>query len=129
MRFALTILPLLVPTGCIGPDETISGYAGQRDWHLVSLGDAPYPAAASLRFPAPGEVRGQGPCNGFTATQAAPYPWIEIGPIAATRRACPDLAAETDFFAGLEAAQFAEVGGDVLILSGPEGPEMVFHAD
>jgi heat shock protein HslJ len=57
---------------------------------------------------------------------AAPYPWFEAGDIAVTRRACPDLAAETAFFDALADMTLAEVAGDALILSTPDGREMVF---
>ena len=56
-----------------------------------------------------------------------PYPWIKIENIAATKRACPDLAAESAYFTSLQAMTLSEVLGDVLILSNDEGDEMVFR--
>lgn len=56
----------------------------------------------------------------------APYPWIELGPIAVTRRACPELAMEQQFFSALGRVSLAEVNGSVLILSGET--TMVFEA-
>ena len=51
---------------------------------------------------------------------------FEIGPIGATRMACPELDAEAAFFAALRRVARAEVAGDVLILSDPGGFRMVF---
>jgi heat shock protein HslJ len=42
--------------------------------------------------------------------------------------ACPDLAAETTFFATLENMTLSEASGDTLILSNPDGRQMVFVA-
>ncbi|RVT82296.1 META domain-containing protein [Rhodobacteraceae bacterium CCMM004] len=110
------------------PDETISAYADPGAvYRLIEVDGAPAGMQATLSFPAPGAVRGTGPCNAFTAAQGVPYPWIDVGPIAATRRACPDLAAETAYFAALEAATLAEVQGGTLILSDATGPRLVFR--
>ena len=125
----LCALPFAFSLG-LCPDETISGYTDPATtWRLTELDGAPFTASATLAFPEEGEVTGTGPCNGFRAGQTLPYPWIEITGIAATRRACPDLDAETAYFAALEAMTLAEVGGDILILSTTEGREMVFTAD
>ena len=121
----LLALPLLL--GLCAPDETISGYADpEAVWRLDTLHDAPFAAEATLRFPAEGEVTGAGPCNGFTATQTLPYPWIGIGPIRATRRACPALGEEARYFDALQAATLIEVSERVLILTDEAGRESVF---
>ncbi|WP_300515924.1 META domain-containing protein [Aliiroseovarius sp.] len=112
-----------------GRDETISGYAPSGvTWSLEALGGTAYPARATISFPEEGRIIGDAPCNGYSATQSAPYPWFEAGPIAATRRACPELAEEAAFFEALARVTLAEVAGEVLILSGEDGFEMVFYA-
>ncbi|MEM6728307.1 MAG: META domain-containing protein [Pseudomonadota bacterium] len=123
------ILVLILASGC-GGDETISGYA-DRDttWRLTELDGAAFPARATLRFPEEGQMSGSGPCNSFSAAQTAPYPWFESGPIAATRRACPELQEEGAFFTALGEMQIAEVSGSVLILSNEAGRSMVFEVD
>ncbi|WGH79207.1 META domain-containing protein [Jannaschia ovalis] len=124
---ALALLLLLA--ACRG-DETISGYSDRATvWRLTELDGAPFAAPATLRFPEPSLALGAGPCNVFRAAQSAPYPWLEIGPVAATRRACPALEAETRYFAALEAMTLAEASDRVLILSDAAGREMVFVAE
>ena len=103
------------------------GAAG-HEWHLITLQDAPFDARATIRFPRRNIVEGEGPCNRFRSTNTTPYPWIELGPIAATRRACPDLAAEGAFFEALEAASVVVIDGDTMTLSDEEQPLMVFKA-
>lgn len=108
-------------------DETISGYAGVGSaWQLTALDGAPWTASGTLEFPEAGRIAGQAPCNRYFATQTAPYPWFDSGPVGASRMACPDLDAETDFFAALEAMTLSEVTGNTLILSNDAGREMVF---
>ncbi|MEM9710477.1 MAG: META domain-containing protein [Pseudomonadota bacterium] len=122
----LLILPLIL--GLCAPDETVSGYAEpDAVYGLETLGGEAVGYEAHIAFPEKGRVQGAGPCNIFSASQSVPYPWIEIGPIAATKRACPDLAGEAAFFAALEAAELVEVAGDVLILTDGAGAEAVFR--
>ena len=114
---ALAALVLLAACG----DETISTVA-DRDatFVLAAIDGAPFPARATIRFPAPDRIAGEGPCNSYSAEQSAPYPWFEPGPLAATRRACPDAAAtraEAAFFRALSLMRQAELTGDMLRLS------------
>ena len=52
---------------------------------------------------------------------------IKIEDVAATKRACPDLAAENAYFTALQSMTLSEVLGNVLILSNDAGDEMVFR--
>ena len=125
MRPAAGLAALLLVAGCA--DETVSGYAAPGPWRLATLDGQPFDAGATIAFPAAGLIEGDGPCNGYRAALRVPYPWFEIGPIAATRRACPDAAAEAAFFDALGAMRLAEAAGDTLVLSTPEGREMTFR--
>ncbi|WP_208348574.1 META domain-containing protein [Pseudaestuariivita rosea] len=123
----LLALPLVI--AACGPDETISGYADPAaTYGLVQMNGADFDATATIRFPAKGAVQGQGPCNAYLASQSAPYPWFDLGPVQATRMACPALGDETRFFENLVQMTLAEVSGDVLILSNDAGDQMVFQA-
>lgn len=113
-----------------GPDETISRFADpQASYTLISVDSEAYWPSATIRFPEPGKVTGTGPCNIFNATQRVPYPWFELGPITSTKRACPDLNAEADYFAALTEMRFAEVVGGTLLLTNETGREMVFQVE
>lgn len=102
------ILALILMMTVWQPDETLRRYgAADREWVLITLNGADFPATATIGFPARSQIAGQGPCNSYTSTNTTPYPWIEIGPIAATRRACPQLQAEAAFFDALRAARIA----------------------
>ncbi|AXI45068.1 META domain-containing protein [Sulfitobacter sp. SK012] len=128
MKFAAALISAAVLGACQG-DETVRAYgADDQIWTLTELNGEPFNAKATLLFPEPGSIAGDAPCNSYTATMSAPYPWFEAGPIAATRRACPDLATESVFLAALSAASLSEVAGDTLILSNPDGLSMVFTA-
>ncbi|MBV0913197.1 META domain-containing protein [Anianabacter salinae] len=109
-------------------DETVSGFAGGQTYALTELDGAPFPARATLGFPSEGRVAGEAPCNAYSAPQTVPYPWIRIGPIVATRRACPDLQAEAAFLGALPHMTLVEVLGGTLVLRNDAGREMVFQA-
>lgn len=115
--------------GC-SPDETISGFAKtDTTYVLTSLNGTAFVTRATINFPQEGMIAGAAPCNSYSAAQTAPYPWFAVGPIAATRMACAELAAETDFFEALAAMSIAEVNGPILLLSNITGAEMVFQAE
>ena len=125
--FRLFLLISLALAAC-QKDESLSGYADPNaTYALIELNGAPFTASANIAFPEQGVVRGQGPCNSFTGRQSVPYPWIKIENIAATKGACPDLAAENAYFTALQSMTLSEVLGNVLILSNDAGDEMVFR--
>ncbi|APE42274.1 META domain-containing protein [Sulfitobacter alexandrii] len=129
LRFLLPLTALLILGAC-DRDETVRGHGGaDREWRLVTLQGAPFDARATLSFPEEGRIAGEGPCNSYSTSNIAPYPGFDAGPIASTRRACPDLAAESAFFTMLEAATLSEVTGDTLILSDEDGALLTFKAD
>lgn len=127
MRIA-TVLAFTGILSTCGSDETISGYIDtSAEFALTEIGGVPYTARATIAFPEQGLARGTGPCNAWSATQTAPYPWLALGAIAATRRACPELAQETEYFAALAEMTLIEALGDVVLLSDDTGKEMVFR--
>jgi heat shock protein HslJ len=125
------ILALILGLTILQPDETLRSYGGgAHEWHLITLNGTEFDGTATLTFPTRNRIAGQAPCNRYNSRNAAPYPWIEIEEIAATRRACPDLQAETAYFAALKAVNVAVIDGDTLTLSDEEHPLLVFkHRD
>ena len=124
-RVAIGLACVTILNAC-GPDETVSAYAADTAYSLDGIGGIPFGARATMVF-FDGTVSGEGPCNRYSAPLSVPYPWFQLGPVTATRRACPDLEAEARFFGALSEMQFAEAQGNVLILSNEAGQEMVFR--
>ncbi|MGR3291115.1 MAG: META domain-containing protein [Paracoccaceae bacterium] len=121
------ILPILL-AACLN-DETISGYTDpDAVYHLEELGGSVFTARATISFPEQGRIAGKGPCNSYSASQNAPYPWLELGLIAATRAACSDLATERAFFQTLGQMTLIEVLGDIVILRNDARREMIFRS-
>lgn len=108
-------------------DETIRSYGGgDGTWQVVEMNGVPFEGDATLSFPKAGQVAGKGPCNRYTASMIVPYPWFEVGPIAATRMACPDLTLESAYFEALQSATLSKVAEGQLILSNDDGEVLVF---
>jgi heat shock protein HslJ len=77
-----------------------------------------------IQFGANGRVSGNSGCNRFTGTyESTEDGAIRIGPLAATRMACPEpaMAAESKFFAMLEEVRSFERNGKRLALRDSDG--------
>jgi len=81
-----------------------------------------------MTFPETGKIAGLAPCNRYSGTMEAPYPWFEAGQVVSTRMACPDMQAEAAYLAALASMTQSEVSGNILILRDDAGHEMVFKA-
>lgn len=127
LRLVLGLSLALILSACF-EDETVTGYGGDRLWSLTEIDGTSFPARATIRFGGDGKVTGQAPCNRYFTTQTAPYPWLELSPIGATKMACPELATESAYFDALSAMTLVEVSGDVMILSNEDGRKMIFTA-
>ncbi|WP_074258187.1 META domain-containing protein [Vannielia litorea] len=123
---ALSALLALTPLAAACEDETLTGYA-PGVYQLEEIDGERFEWGATLDLTEPGRISGQAPCNGYSADQAAPYPWFKPGPIVSTRRACLHLNGEAAFFKALGEVTLAEASGPVLILSNEAGREMVFR--
>ncbi|MEX0318515.1 MAG: META domain-containing protein [Ruegeria sp.] len=124
----LPILPLMALFQC-GGDETVAAYgAADRVWTLQEIDGRPLGANVTLTLPEPGQIAGKAPCNSYSGTLDAPYPWFEVKDLIATRAACPELEAEGTYFAALMVMTQSEVSGDILVLRNEAGNEMVFKA-
>ncbi len=126
-HFSLAVLVLLA---ACNEDEAVSGYVDDNTiFALQSINEQPFQASATIDLSETGKVSGEGPCNSYSAEQSAPYPWFDLGPIAATERACEDLSAEVTFFQALQSMTIAEVNGPIIILTNDAKEEMVFEAN
>ena len=122
------ILPIAALFQC-NKDETVTAYgAADQTWVLQEIGGERFDASALLHFPQEGLIAGNAPCNTYSGTLNAPYPWFGIADLTATRATCAGLEAEGLYFAALMAMTQSEVSGDVLILRNEHGHEMVFKA-
>lgn len=127
MPLRALLFATLVLSAC--SDETISGFVDtEATYRLTSIDGVPFTAPATIAFKQKGRATGTAPCNNWSAEQLVPYPWFELGPIAATKRACDRLDVEQQFFGALSEMTLAEVSGAILILSNDDGREMEFKA-
>ena len=125
MRRVAALCLALGASACAG--DTANGFGGPDTvWKLVEINGAPFDANATLRFPAQGRIAGGAPCNSYFGALGGTYPAFNVPVIGASKRACPDLPAESAYFAALNAVDRASRDGDRLILSDASGPRLVF---
>jgi len=122
-----SVLILSAILASCGPDETVSGQTEETDvWVLDTINDAPVGVEVTIAFPEEGKVVGKAPCNRYFAAQTVPLPWFKLGPIGATKMACPDLDQEHQYFELLTAMTTSEIQGNVLILRSDTGQSLVY---
>lgn len=129
-RLGFACLLVLLALGACRRDETVTAYgAADKIWRLTEIDGTPVSYTATLRFPEPGQIAGDAPCNSYSGAMTVPYPWFDAEKIVSTQLACPDIEAEVTYLATLTEMTLSEVLGDTLILSTPESRKMVFKAD
>jgi heat shock protein HslJ len=113
------ILPLVLAAGCASqPPATTETRAVQSpavdlagtSWKLEDLGGTPAlpGVGVTLEFPEIGKASGRASCNRFMGTVEIAGSSIEFGPLAATKMACIDDAANAQEVRYLDALQKAE---------------------
>lgn len=105
-----------------------SGLAGIR-WKPVYIGAEQVPADSSLyvEFEVDGSIKGHGGCNGFFGSLESTDDGISIGPLGATRMACPEpvMSLETTFLSALQSAKNFELSGERLLMVDESGTLLV----
>ncbi len=128
MRLAIPLIFLMLVSACRDEGSPAAYSATDKVWQLVELDGKAFDAKATLTFPEAGRIAGTTPCNQYNGAMTAAYPKFETGPIAATKRACIDMAQESAFLAGLGAATTSDLSNDTLTLSNADGLKMVFKS-
>jgi heat shock protein HslJ len=106
------------------------GLAGS-EWRPLTLAGAPFPdgVEAFVQFGAEGALTGRGGCNRFSGAYAIDAGRLTIGPVAATRMACPEpaMSAEATLFQTFLATRaFFRDGADLTFLGEDGAPVAAF---
>lgn len=102
-------------------------------WRLEDLGGAGVldRVQATLGFPQPGRIAGNGSCNRFAGTISDNGGKLQVGALAATRMACAPAVGdqEAKFLAALQGAErIATTGTHLLVYSSKLGQPLRFTA-
>lgn len=124
--FALALLMARQSSRGDGADEPVP-FTDIR-WRPVAVGDGRFPddTPAFMTIAADGTINGHAGCNRFSGVLLRTENGVEIGPLATTRRACPDsqMRLEAALLIALERARKLRADGDVLRLLGPDDEDM-----
>jgi heat shock protein HslJ len=86
----------------------------------------PVDVRTTLQIGDDNQISGQAACNRYSVTNRAKLPALQLGPIRATRMACPWLAEEQAYFDALSRMTALRIAGGTLLLTGPAGERMEF---
>ena len=104
---------------CATPETATTPADLRGAWLLTRLGQMQIRTPITLNFD--GErASGVAPCNSFAGSYRQDGAALSIGPLVATRRACPDLAMEDAYLSALTDVVSFTRDGTFLTLLGPE---------
>ncbi len=103
------------------------------EWQLIQLGGEtirPQEGCFTVTLAAEkGQISGVGACNRLSGTYKSDEKRsLKIGPLAATRMACPDLKREQAFIEALESATHYDMDGPMLLILSNGELRAVFQA-
>ncbi len=98
----------------------------QALWSLTQLNGQPFMARATLSLTQEGRIAGRGPCNSYSGIQTAQFPDFKVRGVLSTKRACPELQAEAEYFSALRMMTRIAIMDDTLTLEDATGRQMVF---
>ena len=103
------------------------------EWQLIQLGGEtiqPQEGSFTITLSAEkGQISGVGACNRLSGTYKSDEKRsLKIGPLAATRMACPDLKREHAFIEALESATHYDMDGPMLLILSNGELRAVFQA-
>lgn len=74
-RVGFACLIVLLTLSACRRDETVTAYgAADKIWRLTEIDGKAVSYNATLRFPEPGQIAGDAPCNGYSGAMTVPYP-------------------------------------------------------
>jgi putative lipoprotein len=98
-------------------------------WRAVSIGDEAIPANSGIyiRFEVDGSIEGNAGCNGFFGSLEQRGSGVGVGPLGATRMACPDpiMSREMSFIDAVQKMASFQSTSDSLSLLDEEGNVLV----
>jgi heat shock protein HslJ len=114
-------------------DSSASTVITGIDWQLISIDETAVEtnAGLSIRFEPDGKISGHGGCNSFFSSYTMHESAIDIGPVGATRMACPEpqMQLEQLYFDVLDNASTAEVRGARMRLADGDNKTLAVFVD
>lgn len=106
----------------VGMPAAVADLAGS-EWRPTAIGEAAWTGDAFVRFEGEGRLEGDSGCNRFFGPYRLDGDGVEIGPLAATRKTCPEpaMSNETRLLHALEAARGFVRDGTRLTLTDQDG--------
>lgn len=118
-------LMALAPSDPTQAQEAAMFSAGTT-WQVSAINGEDFEGTATLTFAEDGQISGKAVCNNYTGSLSGDAELFQIGPMAVTKMACPDMAAEDAFLKALGAMTKGEETDGILTLRGTGDAEMTF---
>ena len=109
--------PTTPPAGTAPGEDR--GFIPGGNYVLVGMDGQTVPLRNVTLLVEENRLSGQGPCNGYSATNNAELPAISLSPIISTKMACKDIELENRFLSVLQQSTAVDFYGGVLRIKSP----------
>ena len=116
--FATALVSVLAPAAALADGTPVPAKGVPLDWTLNSVDGQQVTYKVTLDNSTAGRIAGRAPCNTYFGRFDVADGKVTLGPIASTRMACADMAAETAYLQMLQAVDQIEETPGQLVLSG-----------
>lgn len=115
---AAALISLGVPTAMMADGTPVPAKGVPMAWTLNSVDGEQVTYKVTLDNSTEGRIAGRAPCNTYFGRFDVADGKVTVGPIASTKMACADMAAETAYFQMLQSVDQIEETPGQLVLSG-----------
>jgi len=130
MRTLAALFVAVFLMGC-GSSETVKKTLDMDTWEVIQIGAKSLENLDADQLPTmafdlvKGQISGSTGCNTYSGAYSSDEFGAEIGSLAVTKKACPDMSTEDLFLKALENVARVDMGDDVLRMFDASGVEVL----
>lgn len=130
MRILAAVLAALLLVGC-GSSEAVKKTLDMNTWEVIQIGAASLEDLSADQLPtmafdlAKSQISGSTGCNSYSGSFTSDDTGMKMGPMAVTKKACPDMTTEDQFLKALGTIARVDMDDDLLRAFNASGVEVL----
>lgn len=130
MKVLAAVFVAMFLMGC-GSSEVVKKTLDMNTWEIIQIGAKSLEDMDSDQLPtmmfdlAKGQISGSTGCNSYSGSFSSDEFGVEMGEMAVTKKACPDMTTETMFLEALGNVARIDLGDDMIRMFNASGVEVL----